>query len=167
MEITVSREQGQVPVTIPSVRGEFDLLHADELETCAKDLIAASARYLLVNLDQAPHLNRIGVLALDRVLFLLLAKQSREDRDAMYAGICAGTFQFPYLKLVNLTPRALQALHTAGADMYLEVHRDLKAAIASFGPGLPQPKKERDTLVHARPVCAWFTGQFAPGHRGS
>jgi hypothetical protein len=93
MEITVSHELGPVPVTVMSLRGEFDTSSADEFETCAKELIAAGTRHLPINLEQAPHLNRIGILAIDRVLFLLLANQSREDRGTMYAGICAGTFQ--------------------------------------------------------------------------
>jgi hypothetical protein len=167
MEITVSQEQGRVPVTVLSVRGEFDMLSVDEFETRAKELIAEGTRHLLINLEQAPRLNRIGIVAIDRVLFLLLANQSREDRGAMFAGICAGTFQSPHLKLVNLRPRALQALHTAGADMYLEIHRDLKAAIASFGPGSQRPKRGIDTLVHARLVRTWFTSQVAPDHRAS
>jgi hypothetical protein len=161
MEITVSHEQGRVPVTVMSLRGEFDALSADEFEKCARQLIAAGARQLLIDLEQAPHLNRIGILAIDHVLFLALARQPREDRGAMYAGICAGTFQSPYLKLVNLTPRALEAMHTAGTNMYLETHRDLKSAIASFGPGLPQPKKESDVPAIARPVGTWLRNQLA------
>lgn len=165
MEITMSQQQGRVPVTVLSVRGEFDAFSADGLEECAKELIEAGTRHLLIDLEQAPHLNRIGIVAIDRVFFLLLANQSREERCAMYAGICAGAFRSPYLKLANLDPAALQALHQAGSDMYLEVHDDLKAAIASFGAALPEPKKEVDTFVLTRPVRAWLRGGFVPDHR--
>jgi hypothetical protein len=115
-------------------------------------LIAAGTRHLLINLEQAPHLNRIGILGIDHVLFSLLGNQSRDDRDAMYAGICAGTFLSPYLKLVNLSPRAQRALHTAGVDMYLEIHSDLNAAIASFSPSPQRPKQEVATVVRVRPI---------------
>ncbi len=165
MEITVSHQQGRVPVTVMRLKGEFDPIAADEFKARTGELIAAGAQHLLIDLAQAPHLNRIGILAIDRVLFLLLAKQPREDRGAMYAGICAGNFRSPYLKLANVTPRAREALHAAGTDMYLEIHRDLKKAIASFGPALPQPKRESETLVHARPVLTWFRSQFAPDER--
>jgi len=50
----------------------------------------------------------------------------------MKKGIVAGTFTSPHLKLYNPTSHVLEALKTAGYDMFLEIHRDYKKAISSF-----------------------------------
>ena len=38
----------------------------------------------------------------------------------------------PHLKLVKPTPHVLEVLKSAGYDMFLEIHRDLRQALDSF-----------------------------------
>jgi hypothetical protein len=50
----------------------------------------------------------------------------------MRKGLSDGTFKSPHLKLLNPSPRVLDVLSIAGVDMFLEVHRNYKDALASF-----------------------------------
>jgi hypothetical protein len=50
----------------------------------------------------------------------------------MSKGLRDGTFKSPHLKLANPSQQVLKVLTTAGIDMFLEIHSDLKQAIASF-----------------------------------
>jgi hypothetical protein len=48
MEITVSQEQGRVPVTVLRVAGNTDSNSADELEKKVMEVIDGGARYLVI-----------------------------------------------------------------------------------------------------------------------
>jgi hypothetical protein len=62
----------------------------------------------------------------------LRAETSDAENDAMRQGMRDGSYKSPNLKLLNPSPKVLQVLSMAGFDMFLEVHRDLKKAVASF-----------------------------------
>ena len=148
MEIIASQEHGRVPVTVLSVRSEIDAFAANEIEARARGAIAAGARHLLIDLTDVPCLGRAGILAIDRILEFLLADRSRDEWRAMDEGIRAGTFKSPHLKLVNPSPLALQELRRAGTNMYLEIHHNLKDAVASFGLAHGEsPQIETDSRV--------------------
>jgi len=50
----------------------------------------------------------------------------------MAQGLRDGTFKSPHLKLLSPSPQVLEVLKIAGVDMFLEVHRELQEAVASF-----------------------------------
>ena len=50
----------------------------------------------------------------------------------MSKGLRDGTFKSPHLKLVAPNPTVHEVLKVSGFDMYLEIHRNLKEALASF-----------------------------------
>jgi len=63
---------------------------------------------------------------------LLRGDSAAESPEAMHKGISAGTFKSPHLKLANPNPRVLEVLKMAGFDMFLEIHKNVKDAVASF-----------------------------------
>ncbi|HEX9374013.1 MAG TPA: STAS domain-containing protein [Roseiflexaceae bacterium] len=129
MEITVSQEQGRVPVTVFRIKGPV----TDNLaiEQRAQEAYDGGARHLLIDLSDVPYMATAGLRALHAV-YDLLRSDSDESAEATKKGIAAGTYVSPYLKLLKPTPHVLEALKAAGYDMFLDIHRDRRQAIASF-----------------------------------
>jgi hypothetical protein len=172
MELIITQEQGRVPVTILRVRGEMDPLSTHEMAMHAREILAAGARYLLINLTDVPGLGWAGILAIDSILEFLLANRSSDEWRAMDEEFRSGTFKSPLLKLVNPSPLALRELRRAGTDMYLEIYPTLKDAVASFGLtrkvsrenkvesremslGYPSRANQQDRIASPRILSAW------------
>jgi len=132
MDIVVSHEQGHVPVTVFYIRGEIDIRTSEQLEAQAREAYEDGMRNLLLDLSGVPYISSAGLRALHHIFVLLRADSLGESEAATYRGLRDGTFKSPHLKLLNPRPDVLEALRTAGYDMYLEIHRHLKDALASF-----------------------------------
>lgn len=130
MEITVTQEQGRVPVTVFRLVGE---LSSDEpLSTRVREAHQEGTRNILIDLSKVPYISSAGLRALHAIFTLLRAESPEESHEAMSKGISAGTFTSPHLKLLNPTKNAMEVLKTAGYDMFLEIHHDYAKALASF-----------------------------------
>jgi anti-anti-sigma regulatory factor len=77
-------------------------------------------------------LSSSGLRAIHYIFELLRSDSEDEGDKVVREGIAAGTFHSSHLKLVNPKRNVLRALEQAGFDMFLEIHSDLPAAIASF-----------------------------------
>lgn len=130
MEIRISHEQGQVPVTVFHIKG--DIRDGDQLEAQAKEAFENGTRYLLLDLREVPFISSWGLRALHSIYMLLRNAGSEESREVVSAGLRDGTYKSRYLKLLQPTKVAMKVLNLAGYDMFLEIHRDLKKAVASF-----------------------------------
>jgi anti-anti-sigma regulatory factor len=64
MEIKVSTENGRVPVTVLQVEGNIDSGSYEEFELQVDKLIKDGARYILIDLAQAPFVSSAGYLKL-------------------------------------------------------------------------------------------------------
>lgn len=132
MDIEISHEQGQKPVTIFRIRGEINIASYQQLEQQAREAQAAGTRDLLLDLADVTYISSAGIRAIDNLFKLLRTDAPEESSDAMRRGLRDGTFKSPHLKLLNPNPRVLEALTIAGVDMLLEIHHNRQDAIASF-----------------------------------
>lgn len=132
MNIEVSQAQGRKPVTLFHIQGEINITSYQELEQKAREAQAAGMRDLILDLGQVTFVSSAGIRALDNIFKLLRTDAPEESSEAMRQGLRDGTFKSPHLKLLNPTPRVLEALTIAGVDMLLEIHTDQQAAVASF-----------------------------------
>lgn len=134
MEITVSVENGRVPITILHVNGSLDGSSYQEFQSTAKNLIDGGTRYILVDLSDAPFVSSAGLRALHLISSELRSRnpEANLSDEQMKRGISAGTYKSPHLKLLNLSPQTKTAFETSGFDMYIDTFTDLKAAVASF-----------------------------------
>ena len=130
MEISVSQQQSRVPVTVFHVKGAITT--NEELEKYAEDAFSDGMKNLLIDLSDVPYMATSGLRALHNIYSLLRTEAANENDEAVRVGIASGTFVSPHLKLLNPSSHVLEALKVAGYDMFLEIHRDLKRAIASF-----------------------------------
>jgi hypothetical protein len=130
MDILVSNEQGRVPVTVFHIKG--DLTSGEQLQTQAQEAFEDGTRDLLLDLREVPYISSGGLRALHYIYMLLRTDAPEESDEAVRAGIRAGTYTSPHLKLLKPSETVMKALSLAGYDMFLEIHQNLKKAIASF-----------------------------------
>ena len=130
MDVKVSQEQGRVPVTVMHITGA--VTDNQELEALAQSAYDAGARNILLDLSDVPYMATSGLRALHAIFTLLRSDTPEESDEATKSGIAAGTFLSPHLKLLKPTPHVREVLKASGYDMFLQIHRDLSSALASF-----------------------------------
>ena len=131
MEITVSQEQGRIPVTVLHVFGEIDARTADEFQATALQNIVGNAPALLLDLSGTRYISSAGLRALNAI-FLALRDRAGESAERVGRGLRDGSYRSPHLKLLSPSPEVMRVLNTAGFDMFLDSYTDLRAAVASF-----------------------------------
>ena len=140
MEITVTHEQGHVPVTVFHVTGEIDVNTYEQLEQRAGQEYEAGMRNLLVDLSGVTFLSSAGLRAIHGLFLLLRSDSDLESDEAISRGLRDGTYESRHLMLLNPQPAVLRSLHYAGFDMYLHIHHNLQKAVKSFEP-VPRVEK--------------------------
>jgi hypothetical protein len=130
MKISVSREEARVPVTILHLDGA--LTTEEELEEAAQREMDDGARYLLVDLAKVPYMATAGLRALHSIYESLRDLEAERSDDEVRKGISSGTYASAHLKLLSPTEHTLETLRTAGYDMFLDIYKDRKKALAAF-----------------------------------
>ena len=125
MEISVSQEQGRVPVTVLGIKGEINAETSDQFLATVRQAYASGARDLLLDLSQVTYISSWGIRALSEVYSLL--RDEGGDELPVSAGVAS-----KHLKLLTPTQQVRLVLETAGLDIYLESFTDRKRAVASF-----------------------------------
>jgi anti-anti-sigma factor len=133
MEIHTSTHTGRVPVAVLHLDGDLDMESHEQLVQQAADAIQSGSRYMLLDLSKVKYMSSSGLRAIYQVYTMLRAETPGESDDEVRSEIAAGTYHSPNLKLLKPSPRVSQVLKSAGFDMFLEVHSDLRTAVASFG----------------------------------
>ena len=132
MEITVTKEQNRVPVSVLHVAGKTDSASAEILQKKAMEIIDGGARYLIFDLSKVPYMSSAGLRVLQEVFNRLRAVAPDESDKEMHRHIADGSYQLPNLKIVNPTPEVVEVLKMSGFDMLISIERDLKKALASI-----------------------------------
>jgi anti-anti-sigma factor len=132
MEITVTQEQGRVPVTILHVKGDVNAATVDQFQAQAQQVCDDGARDMLIDLSGVSILSSAGLRALHSIFNILRSDSTEESDESMRKGLVDGTFKSPHLKLLKPNQNVNQVLHMSGFDMFLEIYDDLKEAIASY-----------------------------------
>jgi anti-anti-sigma factor len=133
LKITTSQPQARVPVTVFHIEGDvIDTTSYEQLEAQARTAFDAGMRNLLLDLTKVRYISSSGLRALHSIFMLLRSDSPNESDEAMKQGLRDGTFKSPHLKLLNPSATVLETLRAMGFDMFLEIHHNLKEAIASF-----------------------------------
>jgi anti-anti-sigma factor len=130
MEIVVTQEEGRVPVTVFQLKG--DLANEEPLRSQATEAYEAGTRNLILDLSDVPYITSSGLRAIHYLFDLLRSDSPEESDQAVRKGIASGQYKSPHLKLVKPSKNAAKALSISGYDMFLEVHKNKKEALASF-----------------------------------
>jgi len=133
MQIHTTTHAGRVPVTVFHLDGDLDTGSYEQLQHQAAEAYEAGSRHMLLDLSKVRYVSSSGLRAIHQIFAMLRAEDADEDGSEVRAQIAAGTYQSPHLKLLKPTPQVSQVLASAGFDMFLEIHSDLRAALESFG----------------------------------
>jgi anti-anti-sigma factor len=133
MDITVSHEQGRVPVSVLHVADDIDSSNYEKLDQVAEQEIQAGAKYILVDLTEVGFISSAGFRSFTKIFKKLRSLAANDNDDEMPKGtLNSGVSKSPYLKLYNPCKLVTETMKIAGFDLLLEVHDNLQAAIASF-----------------------------------
>ena len=132
MEITVTTEKARVPVTVLHVSGNLDSSSYEAFRAKADEVIQQGARYVLVDLTNAPYVSSAGLRALNSIFVRLRELTPDVNEEDMRKGINAGWYKSPHLKLLNPSKATMVALESSGFSLFLESFTELKTALASY-----------------------------------
>lgn len=136
MEITVKQVQGRVPVTILQTHGDLDASSFQSLIAKGREVYAAGARNILLDMSNTPFMGSSGLAALHSLALLVRGEELPDleagwnvfhdidrDRDS---GLQT------HFKIVSPQPQVERVLEMSGLTQFFEIHQDLDTAIASF-----------------------------------
>ena len=132
MEIVVSEEKARVPVTVFQIKGELTAETEGQLAQQAQDAFDAGMHYLLLDLSKVTFVSSAGLSAIHQIFMLLRTDSPEQSDEAVRAGIKAGTYLSPHLKLLNPSSDVFQVFKATGFDMFLDVYSSRRKALASF-----------------------------------
>ena len=136
MEITVSKQQGRVPVTVLQPHGDVDASNYNELINKAREQFNSGAGDFLVDLSDVPFMSSAGLVALHSIAMFLRGEKPVDPQSGWAAlksmDRSRESGMLVHLKLLN--PRELvgETLEKAGFTQFIQVFTDLKQAVASF-----------------------------------
>ncbi len=123
MNISISEEQGRIPVTVFHVTGRINLGNADELTRRVQNSYQGGMRDLILDLSGVDSLTSAGLRAI-LIVMKLLNTDSRDNPSS--------SDKSQHVKLLSPTEYVLITMKTAGFDRYLEIYESLPEALASF-----------------------------------
>ena len=135
MEITISKEQGKVPVHVIHVKGDLDASSYLDLVGAAQKLYETGASCLLLDLADLAFISSAGLASLHIITRMFRGEKSNgesgwdtfkqidRDRDS-------GVQKF--VKLLNPSFDVDNVLDTVGFKQFFEVYTDLNEAVQSF-----------------------------------
>jgi len=132
MNIKVSHEMGRVPISVLSIIGDIDSSNYEQLDRIAFREIEDGARYVLIDLSGVRLISSAALRTITKIFQKLRSLSMDGSDEEMHKKINAGIYTSPYLKLYKPAKVVAETMKIAGLDMILEIHTDLKAAIASF-----------------------------------
>ena len=136
MQITVTTQQGRVPVTVVKPHGDVDASNYAELIDKVEALHKEGAADFLIDLSDVAFMSSAGLVALHSIAILLLGEKPAEPQTG-WASLKAidrardrGVQK--HVKLLNPQQYVADTFDKAGFTQIFEVLTDLQTAVASF-----------------------------------
>jgi ABC-type transporter Mla MlaB component len=136
MDISISQEQGKVPVTVIKLDGELDGQTYQDLIAKAREAYESGSRNFLIDLGDLTYVSSAGLVALHTVA-LLARGQALPDTEAGWSAIRSvgsagkGGVQ-EHVKLLNPPEEVMSVLEMVGFSSAFEIYTDRKKAVDSF-----------------------------------
>ncbi len=136
MQITVSTQQGRVPVTIVQPHGDVDASNYTELIAKVESLHKDGAGDFIIDLSDVPFMSSAGLVALHSVAILLRGEKPVDPQSgwgalkAMDRDRDRGMQK--HVKLLSPQQYVAETFDKAGFTQFFEVFSDLQQALAAF-----------------------------------
>ena len=138
MEITVSQEQGRVPVTIISLTGHLDGQSYQSLIQKAREVFESGSKHLLLDLANLTYISSAGLVSLNTIALMIRGEalpdleQGWSTLKSMDRSGSSGNAPQINLKLLNPQPEIVNVLEMVGFSAFFDVYTDKKTAVDSF-----------------------------------
>ncbi len=137
MEITVSRQEGRVPVAVVQPHGDVDASNYTDLIKKVEELFKGGTKDFLIDLSDVPFMSSAGLVALHSIAVLLRGEKP-VDPQSGWASLKSidRTREHgmqKHVKLFNPQQYVAETFDKAGFTQFFEVFADLKKAVESFG----------------------------------
>ncbi len=136
MEITVSTQQGKVPVTVVQPHGDVDASNYAELVNKVEALIKDGAKDFLIDLSQVPFMSSAGLVALHSIAVTLRGEKPADPKSGWAALKSMDRTRErgmqKHVKLLSPQEYVADTFEKAGFTQFFEVFMDLQKAVASF-----------------------------------
>ncbi len=136
MNISVSQEQGRVPVTVMKLDGQLDGQNYQELIDKAGAIYAGGARDFLLDLGDLTYISSAGLVALHSIALLARGEPMPDTDDGWSAiravGSAGSSGMQKHVKLLNPREEIKSVLDMVGFSSAFEIHSDVKTAVQSF-----------------------------------
>lgn len=136
MEIVVSQEQGQVPVTILKLAGQLDGQTYQDLIMKAQEVFNGGAKNIILDMSELTYISSAGLVSLHTIA-LLLRGEALPDPEQGWAALKSidrsrdGGLQ-KNIKLLNPRPEVISVLDMVGFSAFFEIFTDKQKALESF-----------------------------------
>jgi anti-anti-sigma factor len=136
VDITVSTEQGRIPVTIVKPHGDIDASNYEELIQKVQGLLKDGATDFLLDLSDVPFMSSAGLVALHTIANTLRGEKVVSPEAGWQAlksmDRSRESGMQRHVKLLNPQEYVAETFDKAGFTQFFEVFKDLKTAVASF-----------------------------------
>jgi len=136
MNITITKNELPIPVTILHLEGKLDRSNYENLIDEAQDVYDSGARYLVLDLSQLTFISSAGLASLHQIALLFRGeKQTGKDQGwATFHSIDRDRGGRPqeHVKLFSPTKEVLEELDMTGFSKLFEIFSDLDQAALSF-----------------------------------
>ena len=136
MEITISQEQGKIPVTVIKVTGQLDGQTYQSLIASAQETLNGGVKNILLDMSELTFISSAGLVSL-HVIALLLRGEAMPDLEHGWAALKSvnksresGIQQ--HVKLLNPRPEVVNVLDMVGFSSFFEIFNDRQKALESF-----------------------------------
>lgn len=136
MQINISQEQGNVPVTVIKLAGQLDGQSYKDLIAAAQQAVEGGASRILLDMADLTFISSAGLVSL-HVTALILRGEAMPDLEHGWAALRSisrtrDSGVQKNVKLLNPKPEIMNVLEMVGFSTFFEIFEDKQKALASF-----------------------------------
>jgi len=136
MLITVSKEEGRIPISVLLLHGDLDASNYTEVIQKAQELYDGGARDLVIDLSKVPFMSSAGLMSVHAMALIFAghAVQTGGSGRPSFRALdpVRDEAARQHVKLLNPQSQVDQLLETVGLKQFFQVFNDLQAALDSF-----------------------------------
>jgi anti-anti-sigma regulatory factor len=136
MNISVSQQQGNVPVTVIKVDGQLDGQSYQDLIAKARELYDGGARDFLLDLSDLTYISSAGLVAIHSIALLVKGEELPDPESGWSAyrsmGRTSAAGLQTHIKLLNPREDVKNVLDMVGFGNVFQIFTDLDEAVKSF-----------------------------------
>jgi anti-anti-sigma factor len=136
MEITVSTQQGAVPVIVIQPHGDVDASNSAGLVSKVESLQKDGAQDFLLDLSDVPFMSSAGLVALHSIAIMLRGEKAIDMQSGWAALKSIDRSRESgiqkHVKLLSPQQYVADTFDKAGFTQFFQIFTDLKKAVASF-----------------------------------